>query len=188
MSVRLREAIDALVAFVLANVGHFLSENERRRLFDLDGYVVGLLAVVANGKISLPAKPEMTLGGLRYTDGAAVPFSVSPKGTRMYLDSQWQEKMRSLRSAVQAVIDSESAADGQSDGQKDNVPDKPKKTRNRCPKNAGLLRDLKRAIEKGQEKGMTKIDVAKEFADEEKMQPESLLRSLRRHRDHPAIN
>jgi hypothetical protein len=70
----------------------------------------------------------------------------------------------------------------------DKRADNGKKTRKRLPKNIGTLMQLRKAIERGKKAGQTQQETALEFTDGDAKKAENLLRSLRRHRDHPGLD
>ena len=124
---QLLAAIAELVAFVaeLSSEPHGpLDEQDRRKLPDFEGRVVGLLAKVADGRIPFQGKPVNPSRNvdIRYTETTGVSYHVTARGMFLNPDHRWQDKMRALKAAVQTVIDLEAA-----DGQSDKKPDAKKK-------------------------------------------------------------
>jgi hypothetical protein len=68
----------------------------------------------------------------------------------------------------------------EADGEADKKTDTSKKKTRRFPRGHRLL-DLAEKIREGREKGLSQIDVAREFMDEDEPKAQSALRTLRRY-------
>ncbi|HJT78097.1 MAG TPA: hypothetical protein VJ739_12910 [Gemmataceae bacterium] len=121
-------AIDQLVGFVTSRYGYpkryFLNKQERDTPINLDGRVVGLVAVVAGGRIPFEkprARYPQDIGA--YTAGTGVRYFVTREGMVLTRERQWEAAMQSLRAAVCAVVEVEASgqkATKKGDIQKDN--------------------------------------------------------------------
>jgi hypothetical protein len=160
-----------------------LNKEERKHLLQLEGRVVGLVAIVAQGRIPLEGCPANCRNPSRYTVATGLPFTISNLGMTPTRNSAWEAKMLSLRGAVQAVIDTEETS-----GQKDKKPDTVGKRKNRPLMNLKELVDLKKAMARGETRGQTMEESAVEFTNGDEQKAQALLRSLRRNRHRPELS
>jgi len=118
-AVRLVAAIDELIEFVrpryweVLNPRRDIDENEWRELAQLEGRVVGLLAVVADGRIQFRSQPDVQAtpeSRMLYTSATGLRYFFCGQGRSIDRDDQWEPKMHALRAAVQTVIYEEGAS------------------------------------------------------------------------------
>jgi hypothetical protein len=159
-----------------------LNKEERQHFFDLEGRVVGLVSVVADGRIPFEGRPANCPNPSRYTVATGLPCTISNLGMTLTRNAAWEAKMLSVRGSVQAVIDTEEAS-----GQKDKKPDTVGKRKKRPLKNLKELVDLKKAMARGEKRGQTMEESAMEFTNGDEKKAHALLRSLRRNRNRPEL-
>ncbi len=112
---RLVVAIDELLAFARARYWEVLNprrdidEDEWHELVNLEGRVVGLLAIVADGRIQFQSQPNSRSSQSRmlYTAGTGLPYFFCGQGRSINRDDRWEPKMLALRAAVQTVVQEE---------------------------------------------------------------------------------
>jgi hypothetical protein len=186
---RLIAAIDELMAgvapfyFQPGRPLRWLNEDERKWLFDLEGQILGLVAIVAGGRIPFDGRPATSPKPPHHTSATGLPYTMCHLGISITKNSVWEAKLRTLRAAVQAVIASE-----ESSGPTDNKADTVIKRKKRPLKNLKELLDLKKALARGARHGQTRKESALEFTDGDERKAHALLRSLGRNRDRPELS
>jgi hypothetical protein len=176
---RLLAAIDALTKFAddRAAPDYILSTDELNELIDREGKGVGLMVAVAGGRFAFNVPPNNPRNSYRQTDATGLKFIRTQFGISLRPGADWRLRLRSLSAAVQAYAESERK---QTDTERTSQVV-------RTPGNLKQLIDLKRAISRGARRGLSKRESAVEFTNGNVRRADSLLRSLRRNRSHPAL-
>lgn len=159
-----------------------LNKEEQKYLFHLEGRIVGLVAIVLDGRIPFEGRAANCPQPSRFTAATGLPCTNSKSGMIIGRSSAWEAKMLSLRAAVQAVIDCQDA-----DAPTDTRPDASRKRKKRPLKNLKELLALIKVIARGEKLGQTMEESAVEFTDGNEKQAQALLRSLRRNRNRPEL-
>ena len=88
----------------------------------------------------------------------------------------------------QRTVPKETAPSGpKEDSQADTRTDTKKKKKLRGPRDIGEFVALKKAIKRGERQGQSMRESAVEFTNGIEAKADSLLRKLRRHKDHPGL-
>jgi len=175
-------ALAASCYFQPGRLLRYLNKDERDHLYDLEGRVLGLVAIVQDGKIPFEGRPSHSPDPARFTPATGLPCTVSNRGLSIGRSPAWEAKMRSLRAAVQAVIECQ-GINGQTDTRPDTYRNRPR----RPLKNLKALLDLQKVIARGETHGQSKEESALEFTDGDEKRAHALLRSLRRNRNRSEL-